>query len=250
MSVKVRLAQRRQQGGKVATDTSSFMLELAKHRRQKQLAPPNGMQPPPSSLSSAPREVLPPAGAPPRPTELSTLKEAVRLSGQQHGLSAVVTGQAWHRLADATVRTDRHAALFCYSKVTQTLQHAADPASRLEASSAAVKFAKLCCGDRRYGAAAPAFRMALQIRRQVLGNSHPGLAEPALELAEILHSHLDRSNEAAMLAAVVLRILEDNKCEDSALIDKVARMRAEIAEIASTASSKLLADTTESRGNE
>lgn len=217
LSVKVRLAQRKKQRaslGARSNPDSTIRDCLLQRRKDKER----------SNVAHSPEK-----GNPPGPADVTILKDIVRRCEQHHGPGALVTGQAWHRLGDATlIAKDRAGALYCYSKATEILQKGAERPALFQASTTAVKFARICCGHGRYSAAAPAFRLALELRRGVLGNSHPSLAEIALELAEVLHEQLGRSEEAALLAAVTLRILRDGKCEDQAIIEAVSQMREEM----------------------
>lgn len=159
---------------------------------------------------------------------VESLKRAVSSSEREHGPNAEPTGRAWHALADAAARLgDSRGAALCYSRATESLGTSSAPAARLEAAAAAFKFAKLCCAESRYEAAVPAYRRVLLLRRGVLGEWHPALAEPALALANVLHEFIEGgSAEGAALTAIVLRILNENGCSDTALVENVEKLHA------------------------
>jgi hypothetical protein len=159
---------------------------------------------------------------------VDSLKRAVAASEREHGPDAVPTGRAWHALADASARSgDGRGAALCYSRATQVLEASSDATARLEAAAAAFKFATVCCSEGRFGAAVPAYRRGLLLRRGVLGEWHPALADPAMSLARVLHDQFDGgSAEAAALTAIVVEVLSKNGCTDTALISSVEKMHA------------------------
>jgi len=217
VSVKEQLSRRRESRSPAkagAAPTTPSLSALVAERRRRRI----GLGSPADGAGAAPE------------SSIDELKEAVRRCTAAHGVCSTLTGRAWHRLANAVAAEgDVSRCLFCLSEATKILQRSSSPEGHLEAATTAMKFAALSVRTRRYAAAAPAYRLALQLQRGILGDSHPTLAPTALELAELLHFQLDRSAEAIALTSVVLKVLQDNECDDVSLIASVERRAAEMA---------------------